>query len=166
MYYITSGKGDIVRRQRRGWVALLLLTAAAGMWLLLGSGRLFGFDIGAAGSMLLLLPAWIGLYRASTMPRGTLESAVSPGEWKAWAGLAFMLAAALYFLAMLPLLAGESLAGAAPRASAVARNLVMPLIAWVVLTHLVAQRWKDRVQEDERDREIERRAAEWGRGTL
>lgn len=165
MFDIKSHEGDIVNISRRGWVGLLLL-AALGLWLLLGSGRVFGVDLGAAGVPLLLVPAWIALYGISTMPGPALENAVSPGEWKAWIGLAFMLAAALYFLAKLPLLVGESLPGAAPHATAVARNLVLLLIAWIVLSHGVASRWKHRVQEDERDREIARRAGDWGRGAL
>jgi uncharacterized membrane protein len=40
------------------------------------------------------------------------------------------------------------------------------LVAWSVLSRVVASRWKDEVQEDERDREIARQASGWGRGAL
>jgi uncharacterized membrane protein len=46
------------------------------------------------------------------------------------------------------------------------RDLVMLLIAWIVLSWIVRARWKDEVQEDERDRDIAARASGWGRGAL
>ena len=51
-----------------------------------------------------------------------------------------------------------------PQATAVGRNLVLLLVAWAVLSSVVASRWKGRVQEDERDRDIARQASGWGRG--
>ena len=51
-------------------------------------------------------------------------------------------------------------------ASAVARNLVLLLVAWSVLSTVIASRWKGAVEEDERDRDIAARAAAWGRGAL
>ena len=46
------------------------------------------------------------------------------------------------------------------------RNLVLLLVAWSVLLGVLGARWKGRVQEDERDREIEKQAAGWGRRGL
>src|SRR3546814_6056297 len=51
-----------------------------------------------------------------------------------------------------------------PEAAAVGRNLVLLLVAWAVLSSVVASRWKGQVQEDERDREIARHASGWWRG--
>ena len=146
---------------RWSWIGLLAVTGLA-LWLLLGSGRVFGHDIGGLGMTLLVGVAWVSLWAVSRLPAGEFERAVSPGEWKAWIGLGFMLAATAYFLVNLPLMDGSSMAAA----TAVARNLVLLLVAWTVLSHVVASRWKGQVHEDERDRQIETRAAGWGRGAL
>lgn len=53
-----------------------------------------------------------------------------------------------------------------PDATAVGRNLVLLLIAWTILSSLLASRWKGLVEEDERDREIAVQAAGWGRAAL
>lgn len=140
----------------------MLAVTGLALWLLLGSGVVFGADIGGLGMTLLVGVAWALLWTVSRRPAGELERAVSPGEWKAWVGLGFMLVATLYFLANLQLIDGSSMAAA----TAVARNLVLLLVAWIVLSKLIASRWKGRVQEDERDRQIEIRAAGWGRGAL
>ena len=75
-----------------------------------------------------------------------------------------MLVGVLYFLGR----ASVFVAGhwGDPHAGAVARNLVLLLVAWTVLSSTLAARWKGRVEEDERDREIAARAAGWGRGAL
>lgn len=150
----------------RWHVAGLAAIALPALWLLLaGPERVLGFETGKLGMALLVTSAWASLLALSRLPRGEGESTVAPGEWKAWIGLGFMLAATLYFLAKLHLFAGEA-APHAPLSSGVARDLVLLLVAWVVLSQVVAARWKGRVQEDERDREIEAHAAEWGRGGL
>ena len=54
----------------------------------------------------------------------------------------------------------------APDAQAVARNLVLLLVAWAVLSQVMSSRWKGAIEEDERDREIATKAAGWGRAAL
>ncbi|HQY37583.1 MAG TPA: hypothetical protein PLI00_13445, partial [Pseudomonadota bacterium] len=39
-------------------------------------------------------------------------------------------------------------------------------VVWAVIAQVMRWRWKERVQEDERDRQIERHAADWGHGAL
>lgn len=146
---------------RLGWIGLLAV-AGIGLWLLLGSGRVFGHDIGGLGMTLLIGCTWIALYAVSSMPRGEFEQGVSPGEWRAWIGFVFMLAATVYFVSHAEAFNGDDRAAA----QRVATHLVLLLVAWSVLTQLMASRWKDRVQQDERDREIEIRGAAWGRGAL
>lgn len=146
---------------RWGWVGLLAV-AGIGLWLLLGSGRVFGHDIGGLGMVLLIGCTWMALYAVSSLPRGEFEQGISPGEWKAWIGFAFMLAATVYFVSHAEAFSGHERAAA----QRVATNLVLLLVAWAVLSKLMASRWKDRVQQDERDREIETRGAAWGRGAL
>ena len=83
---------------------------------------------------------------------GQFERGVSPGEWKAWIGLGFMLVALVYFFANVRAFG----AGAAsmPHAAAIARNWNR---CWWrgSCWRRSSRRWKGRVQEDERDREIE-----------
>ncbi|MDR6840157.1 hypothetical protein [Pseudoxanthomonas sacheonensis] len=153
-------------RKQNGWLVGALLVSAFALWLLLaGPERILGFDSGQAGMVLLMATAWLSLYRISKTPRDQLEGMASPGEWRAWLGLGFMLMAVVYFLVKAQVFQQMS-AWNDPRAAAVARNLVMLLIAWAVLSNVLGSRWKGAVQEDERDREIEKQAAGWGRGAL
>lgn len=151
----------------RRWGMLgLLLVAGLALWLLLaGPGRLFGIDTGNAGMVLLIGTAWVSLYAIQQVPRGELDNAASPAEWRAWIGFGFTAIAVVYFLAKAHVFKD---AGPLhnPDANAVGRNLVMLLIAWAVLSSVLASRWKGRVQEDERDREISAKACGWGRGAL
>lgn len=152
-------------RSRLSLVAVLAVGALA-LWLMLaGPARVLGFDGGQAGMVLLIATGWLSLYRISTMPRQELEGIASSAEWKAWLGFGFMLVAVIYFLVKARVFQQMS-AWNDPDAAAVARNLVMLLIAWTVLSNVIGSRWKNAVQEDERDREIEKRAAGWGRGAL
>lgn len=151
---------------RRWGLAGLLVVAAAALWLLLaGPARLLGVDAGSAGMVLLVATTWAALYGIHRMPRGELDTAVSPGEWRAWTGVGFTSAAIAYFLAKADVLAAAPVLDN-PDANAIGRNLVMLLIAWIVLASVLRSRWKNDVQEDERDREIERNASGWARGAL
>jgi uncharacterized membrane protein len=147
------------------WLALVLLAGLA-LWLLLaGPAKVLGFDPGKLGMVLLVGTAWISLYAVSRIPHGQLEAVVSPGEWRAWVGFGFTLVAILYFLSKVSVF-GYGPAWNNPDASAVARNLVMLLIAWAVLSSVMRSRWKGVVQQDERDRDIEKHASRWGREAL
>lgn len=156
--------GDIMVR-RWVWLVLVVLAGLA-LWLLLaGPAKVLGFDPGKLGMVLLVGTAWISLYAVSRLPNGEIEAMVSPGEWRAWVGFCFTLVAILYFLSKVSVF-GHGPAWGNPDASAVARNLVMLLIAWAVLSVVMGSRWKGAVQEDERDRDIEKQASGWGRGAL
>ncbi len=151
--------------QRSGFAGLLAIAGLA-LWLLLaGPSKLLGIDTGNAGMALLIGAAWISLYAIYRLPRGEVEKAVSPGEWKAWVGAAFMAITIAYFLAKAHVFQGPPIPHN-PDATAVGRNLVMLLIAWAVLSGVMASRWKGEVEEDERDREIAVQAGGWGRGAL
>lgn len=148
-----------------GWWGLLGVGLLAFWALLAGPSTLLGVDLGKVGTATLVLLAWGALYAISRMPQGEAERGLAPGEWRAWVGVAFMLAATGYFLARADVFAATSLQDNS-HASAVGRHLVLLLVAWSVLSGVLGARWKGRVQEDERDREIEKRAAGWGRGAL
>ncbi|NDK39648.1 hypothetical protein DT603_12430 [Pseudoxanthomonas gei] len=132
------------------------------LWLLLaGPADVLGVDAGKLGMAVLVTTAWLSLYAVSRLPRGQLEAVVSPGEWRAWVGFGFTLVAIVYFLSQVPVFEQNG-AGA----SAVARNLVMLLVAWLLLSSVMGSRWKGAVQQDERDLEIEKKASARGRSAL
>lgn len=143
----------------------LLAVAAIALWLLLaGPARVLGFDAGNAGMALLVATAWAALWAIQRMPRAG-DDAVAPGEWRAWIGLGFMLAALAYSLAKADVLSAAPIFEN-PDARAVGRNIAMLVVAWIVLSAVLRGRSDGAVQEDERDREIERNASGWARGAL
>lgn len=146
---------------RKHWGTVGLLVAAAlAVWLLLAApAKLSGIDTGQVGFALLVTVAWISLYAISRMPRSELENAASPAEWKARAGFGFMFVALLYLLRNMPIALDSDV-------RSIPRELMMLLIAWIVLSWIIRARWKDEVQEDERDRDIAARAGGCGRGAL
>src|SRR3546814_587868 len=81
---------------RRWGFPVLLLVAGLALWLLLaGPSQLLGLDTGKAGMALLVTAAWVLLFAAQSLPRGDLDRAASPGEWKAWIGVVFMAVAVM-----------------------------------------------------------------------
>lgn len=148
-----------------GFAGLLAL-AGIGLWLMIsGSGRFFGIDIGTFGVVLLITTTWLSLYAVSALPDGEFERRIAPGEWRAWIGLGFMALAIIYFVSKLHLFQGEAFPHA-HHAQVVVRNLVLLLVAWAVLSQVLEARWRDRVQADERDRQIEADGSRWGQGGL
>ncbi len=152
--------------QTRPWhVAALAAIALPALWMLLtGPRQLLGVDSDHIGMALLVTAAWTSLLALSWMPRGEGERAVAPAEWKAWIGAGFMLGAIVFLATRSELFLGATANRHA--AAGVIRSLVMLLVAWVVLSRLVAARWAGAVHEDERDREIALRAAGHGRNAL
>lgn len=148
------------------WRLGLMFLAGVALWLLLASpDRLFGWDTGKLGMVLPVGSAWGLLYVVSHLPREALARSASPAEWAARVGTGFTLIAIAYFLAKMHVF-NDATFPCNDGASAVARNLVLLLIAWIVLSQVLASRLKGVVDADERDREIAVEAAGWGRGTL
>lgn len=144
----------------------LLCVAGLALWLLVaGPSQLLGVDTGHAGMMLLIGAAWGCLYAISQLPRGEADQTISPGEWKAWVGLGFMLVAIVYFLTHVQVFVHGG-PGNNPGANRVGGNLVMLLIAWTVLSGVLKSRWQGAVEEDERDRQIEAQASGWSYGAM
>ncbi len=152
-----------MRWSKWGLVALVALAGLAFWLLLAGPDRILGLDSGSTGIALTALVAWLALHGVSVAPRSELENSVSPGEWKAWVGVGFSVMAIAYFLSKAHLFFGAT---DLRDVQAVGRNLVLMLIAWSVLGWILENRWKGRVQKDERDREIENDASGWARGAL
>lgn len=147
-------------------LGLLLLVTGTALWVLLaGPGRLFGIASGPVAIVVLLVGTWALLHAVSRIPRDALEAAASPAEWKARIGLAFCFVAVVYFLANAHVFDDAPIPHN-PAARQVGQNFVLLLVAWSVLSSVVASRWKGAVEEDERDREIAVDAAGWGHGAL
>ena len=153
----------------KGWEVgrwSLIVLAGVALWLLLaGPGQLFGWDTGQLGMVLLVGSAWGLLYLVSRLPREALARSASPAEWKARVGAGFTLIAVIYFLSKMHVF-NDAAFPHNHGASAVGRNLVLLLIAWTILSQVLASRMKGVVEADERDREIAVEAAGWGRGAL
>lgn len=146
------------------WSGLgLLLSAMFALWLLLASpDSLLGLDTGHVGMVLLITTAWVSLLAVSRLPRDAVAEAASPGEWNAWIGTVFMAAAVAYLVSNVDAFRAATVWND-PVTGRVVRNLVALLIAWSVLRGVLARRWSEAVTEDERDREIAAKAADWGR---
>lgn len=145
-------------------LAGLVALAGVSFWILLaGPEEILGLDLGKFSIGLSALVAWAALHAVTVAPRGELDDAVSPGEWRAWVGLGFTAMVAGYLLAKADVIAG---AGDLRDLGKVGGNVVLLLIAWAVVGQALRWRWKGRVLEDERDREIEGMAVGWARGAL
>lgn len=152
-------------RQRWLFLALLLAGACATWLLLAGPDRVLGLDAGNLGVALLITVSWSALVVASRRaPRG-IETAIAPGEWRAWIALAFSAVIAAYALVHAGAFQGPPL-WQNPEAQRVGRTIALLIVAWLILFAVLRRRWQGRVQEDERDREIAAKAEEWGRGAL
>jgi hypothetical protein len=148
------------------WRWGMVVLAGCALWLLLaGPGQVMGRDPGPVGMVLLVLSAWGLIDAVGRLPREALLASASPAEWYARIGFGFNLIAMLYLFAKSPAL-GDAPIPDDPHAAAIGRNLVMLLIAWLVITAVLAARWKGIPEQDERDREIAAKAAGWGRTAL
>ena len=135
--------------------------AMVAFWVLLaGPEEILGLDLGGFGIGLSALVAWLAIHGISVAPRGELDESVSPGEWKAWVGAGFSALVVGYLLTKADVIANATDVDDLGR---IGRNIVLLLIAWVVVSQVLQRRWKDAVLADERDRDIEVRAAKWGR---
>lgn len=149
---------------RRWHLPGLVLAAGLSFWLLLaGPERMLGIDLGGLGVGLAALCAWCAIHVLSTAPRGDWDEWLAPGEGRAWIGLCFTTLVAGYLLSKHAFIAS---ADDFRELGRIGRNVVLLLVVWMVLAQVMRWRWKERVQEDERDRQIERHAADWGHGAL
>jgi hypothetical protein len=122
-------------------------------------------DVGNLGVALLIGAAWGALFAVAKLPAHGIENEISPGEWRAWIALAFSAVIAIYSIVHAPVFQGPPL-WHNPDANRVGRNIALLVIAWMVLSRVLATRWDGRIQQDERDREIESKANGWARASL
>jgi hypothetical protein len=145
-------------------LAGLVAMAGFSFWVLLaGPEEILGLDLGKFSIGVTALVAWATLHAVTAAPRGELDEVVSPGEWRAWLGLGFTVLVAAYLIAKSDVIAGAADLRALGK---VGGNVVLLFIAWAVVGQALNWRWKGRVLEDERDREIEVLAVQRARGVL
>jgi len=141
-----------------------LLLAGVGLALFFsGEYRDIPLPLGWFGTLLFVSAVWFSVDAVHRIPRSEEEGEIAPGEWQAWVGLAFATA-----LLVAMLLGGEHFRsdlpiGRNPDAVAVGTRIGALFVAWVVLAHMLKQRWTGKVQQDERDVRIELVAGQWGR---
>lgn len=152
---------SLLRNRLLPWLGL----AGVGLALFFGGviGGL-GMPWQGLGMVLLTIGTWYCVDALHHVPASESEAAIAPGEWQAWVGVAFvgailvsMVTSADTFAAHLPI--GEN-----PDANGAGRSVGALFVAWLVLAHVLRERWSGRVEADERDAQIELRASQWGRG--
>ncbi|PKM09970.1 MAG: hypothetical protein CVV15_07345 [Gammaproteobacteria bacterium HGW-Gammaproteobacteria-5] len=144
----------------------LAAVAVLALWLAFAAPeQILGIDTGKTGFALLVIVGWLALYVLHRMPGSASAPMISPGEWRAWIGLLFMAQILGYLLWKSDVLINAPLLHN-PHARAVGNHVAMLFIAWLVVSQVMKSRWRGEVQEDERDREIGRIAANWGSGAL
>src|SRR5688572_4963814 len=103
---MTFSQVEKTMRWPKWGLAGLVVLAGFAFWLLLaGPKDLLGVDPGGFGFGLLVLVAWTAVYGITAAPRSELDESVSPGEWRAWIGLGFMVVVTGYLLAKADLIA-------------------------------------------------------------
>lgn len=145
-------------------LAIWVLLAALAAWLQMGAvARVAGVDAGTLGFALAVLLGLAAVHLLMTWPRSGFDEAISPGEWRAWGGLV----ATVLVMAGVVVESGELLGALRPGdGERIGRRIVVGLVILAAVGWLVDRRWKQRVQADERDREIGARGAVWGRAAL
>jgi hypothetical protein len=146
---------------------LILWLLAAGIGLALfftGEYRDLDLPLGWIGTVLFVAATWFSVDALYRVPHSEEEAAVAPGEWQAWIGVAFVgaiigasLLKADVFLPQVPI-------GQNPETNKVGQSIGTLFVAWLVLAHVLKQRWAGKVLADERDAQIELAAGQWGRG--
>lgn len=130
-------------------------------------------DLGWPGDLALLAAAWLVWYllwarmrkSAATARMDESVAPMSPGEQRAWVGVFFTVAILVYYaLHSSPMAAADGTMS--PRALAIGKHVSWLLIASLVVTRVLRKRWRDTVETDERDRQIEARASGCARGGL
>ena len=142
------------------WLAL----AGVGLALFFtGEYRDLGLPLGWLGMFLFVAAVWFSVAQLHAIPASDEEAQVAPGEWQAWVGVAFagaviavLVLKADLFLPQLPIHRN-------PEIGAAGKSIGTLFVAWLVLSHVLRQRWSGRVLADERDARIEAVACEWGR---
>ncbi|HEY1070310.1 MAG TPA: hypothetical protein VGE33_07225 [Thermomonas sp.] len=142
-----------------------LVLAGVGLALFFtGRYRDLPLPLGWAGMLLFVVAVWCSVARLHDAPRSEAEARVAPGEWQAWIGVAFVGAVLVQAVLDAPLFLPALPINRNPDAGAAGRTLGLLFVAWLVLSHVLKQRWAGRVLADERDARIALVAGGWARG--
>lgn len=132
----------------------LIAPLSLALWLILVTPtHWIGVETPAIGTGLLLLTTWAGLWWSTRIPADP-DSEVSPGEVRAWVALVFTVVIAAFLASSSSrILQAETIADL----RGVGRTFAMLVIGWLIFSSILRQRARGGVQEDERDRDVERR---------
>ena len=145
-------------------VACLLLAGVGLALFFSGEYRDIPFPAGWIGTFLFVAAVWFCVDAVHRIPHSEEEAMVAPGEWQAWIGVAFVSAVIAASLLNADAFRPELPIGRNPDAGAVGRHIGTLFVAWLVLAHVLKQRWAGKVVADERDARIELVASQWARG--
>lgn len=146
------------------WFVMWLVLAGAGLALFFsGEYRDFGLPLGWVGSLLFVAAVWFCVDALHRIPRSEEEAMIAPGEWQAWVGVAFVGVVIVALLLKAHLFLPEVPIGRNPEVGAAGRSVGTLFVAWLVLSHVLKQRWAGKVLADERDAQIELAASQWAR---
>lgn len=148
---------------RNRLIACLLLAGVGLALFFSGEYRDFGLPLGWVGSLLFVAAVWFCVDALHRIPRSEEEAMIAPGEWQAWIGVAFVGAVIAALLLKAHLFLPEVPIGRNPEVGAAGRSIGTLFVAWLVLSHVLKQRWAGKVQADERDARIELVASQWAR---
>jgi len=145
-------------------IACLLLAGVGLALFFSGEYRDIPFPLGWIGTFLFVAAVWFCVDAVHRIPHSEEEALVAPGEWQAWIGVAFVGAVIASSLLNADVFRLDVPISRNPEAGAVGRHIGTLFVAWLVLAHVLKQRWAGKVLADERDMQIELQASGWGRG--
>lgn len=148
---------------RTRFVAWLLLAGVGLALFFTGEYRDLPLPLGWLGTFLFVAAVWFSVAQLHDTPQGEAEAQVAPGEWQAWIGAAFVGAVIAASLLKAHLFLPQVPIGHNPDAAPAGRAIGTLFVAWLVLSHVLKQRWAGRVLADERDARIELAASQWAR---
>ena len=142
-----------------------LLLAGVGLALFFGGEyRDFDLPLGWVGTALFVAAVWFCVDAVHRIPHSEDEAAVAHGEWQAWIGVAFVGAIIVASLLKADVFLPQVPIGQNPDTNKAGQSIGTLFVAWLVLAHVLKQRWAGKVLTDERDTRIELIASQWGRG--
>ena len=149
---------------RSGFVLWLVLAGIGLALFFTGEYRDLPLPLGWVGMFLFVAAVWFSVAQLHAVPPSDQEAQVAPGEWQAWVGVAFagavivaLVLKAEMFLPQLPIHRN-------PEIGAAGKSIGTLFVAWLVLAHVLKERWAGKVLADERDARIELIASQWARG--
>lgn len=144
-------------------IACLLLAGVGLALFFTGEYRDIPFPAGWVGTFLFVAAVWFCVDALHRIPHSEDEAAIAHGEWQAWIGVAFVGAVIVASLINADAFLPQVPIGRNPEAGAVGKHIGTLFVAWLVLAHVLKQRWSGKVLADERDARIELVASQWGR---